>query len=89
MPTPIYTLFAAVAGKDVPVGKLILVLTILGLALLTVMSLLSNTIYSSVISLGRNPLASRQIIGAIARVCAVAAVILGLSTMIVWIILRA
>lgn len=89
LPTPIYMVFAAVAGKDVPVGKLILVLTILALALLTVMSLLSNTIYSSVISLGRNPLASRQIVGAIVRVLIVAAVILVLSTAIVWIILRA
>jgi hypothetical protein len=89
LPAPIYDVFAAVAGKDVPVGKLILVLTILGPALLIVITLLSNTVYSSVISLGRNPLAGRQIVGALARVLALAGVVLGLSTAVVWIVLRA
>jgi hypothetical protein len=88
LPAPIYEVFAAVAGKDVPIGKLLLVLSVIALTLIIIVTLISNAVYSSIISLGRNPSAHFIILGGLGQVLAFAIGALGLSGALVWIILR-
>ena len=72
IPTAIQHFFASIAGHQVVPSRIILSLFVLLVVVVVVGMLVGTSVHSSLISIGRNPLASRNLLKALIQVASVA-----------------
>jgi hypothetical protein len=76
LPSQIQTFFASIAGHQVVPSRIVLSLFLLLVAVVVIGMLIGTAVHGSVVSIGRNPLASRSLLRALLQVVVVAIVLM-------------
>jgi hypothetical protein len=81
-------LVRTITGSTVPMYRIVISLAIIGVALITMITLIYGSIYGSIISIGRNPLAKYDVFRTLAGVIGMILLTAGVAAVAVFFLLR-